>query len=196
MIISGPLTYLLGHSKLKLVKFLLHNRDEWFPIAELAERTKIPVIELRKELKQALKFGVVQEKKQDKVLHYQIRQIPELQVLEDVIFTLGDSFFGGLTDKIHGVGEVYLCVAKGTFLQREHDKVDLFLVIDEVDEKKFTKLIESIEAELGKEIRYALHSLSDFEYRKNMFDKFVWSVLEDTRSKILVDKLSVMSDNR
>jgi len=195
MTIKGPLTYLLGYEKLKLIKFFLNNRGEWFPIAELAERTKVSTTELRKELKQALKYGVVEEEKKEKILHYKICDIPEVQVLEDVIFDLGDTFFATLGDKINTVGEVYLCVLQGVFLQREHDRVDLFLVVDDLDEKKFERLLESIESELGTELRYSVLDLKDFEYRKNMFDKFVWGILEDSRTKILVDKSSVIDDN-
>ena len=195
MTIKGPLTYLLGYEKLKLIKFFLNNRGEWFPIAELSERTKISTIELRKELKQALKYGVVEEQKQDKVLHYKICEIAEIKVLEDVIFDLGDTFFATLGEKIQTIGEVHLCVLQGVFLQREHDRVDLFLVVDDLDDKKFERLLESVESELGAELRYSVLSLKDFEYRKNMFDKFVWGILEDPRTKVLVDKSSVIDDN-
>ena len=195
MTIKGPLTYLLGYEKLKLIKFFLNNQGEWFPIAELSERTKISTTELRKELKQALKYGVVDEEKQDKILHYKIRDIAEIKVLEDVIFNLGDTFFDSLEEKIQTVGEVHLCVLQGVFLQRDHDRVDLFMVVDDLDEKKFERLVAAVESELGTELRYSVIDLKDFEYRKNMFDKFVWGILEDTRTKILVDKSSVIDDN-
>ncbi len=195
MTIKGPLTYLLGHDKVKLLKFLLHNRDTWFTSADLSEKTRIPVQALRKELKQAEKHGVVEEKKKNKVLHYRLKEVEEVAVLEDIIFKLGDSFFEAMRERVEGLGTVQLCILLGAFLQREHDRVDLFLVVDDLNDRRFDTFIQAVESELGTEVRYALMTTKDFNYRRDMFDKFVLSILEDTRTRVLVDKSGIIEDN-
>lgn len=190
MIIRGPLTYLLGYEKLKLLKFFLHNKNESFPIHIISEKTKIQPNELRKELKNAVKNGIVEENKSDKSLEYKLIPIEEITILESIIFKLSDTFFDDLTSKVNSLGSVTLCVVMGAFLQRDHDKVDLLLVVDNLNEKRFEFLLDAIESELGKEITYVILSKEEFEYRRNMFDKFVLSILEDLRNRILIDNTS------
>jgi len=187
MIIRGPLTYLFGYEKLKLLKFFLRNKNESFPINIIAEKTKIQPNELRKELKNAVKNGILEENKSDKSLEYKILSIEEITILESIIFKLSDTFFDDLASKINGLGPVTLCVVMGAFLQRTHDKVDLLLVVDNLNEKRFEFLLDAIESELGKEITYVILTKEEFEYRRNMFDKFVLSILEDLRNRILID---------
>lgn len=187
MIIRSPLTYLLGYEKLKLLKFFLHNKNESFPIHIISDKTKIQPNELRRELKSAVKNGILEENKSDKSLEYKLIPIEEITTLESIIFKLNDTFFYDLTNKINSLGAVTLCVVMGTFLQRDHDKVDLLLVVDNLNEKRFESLLEAIEAELGKEIKYVILSKEEFDYRKNMFDKFVLSILEDLRNRTLIN---------
>lgn len=195
MTIKGPLAYLFGHQKLKLLKFLIHNRNHYFSIAELSEKTQIPSNELRKELRKACKHGILQEEKKNKMLHYKLREVEEIHVLEEIIFKLGEEFFDQVYKKVSSLGDVQLCIVQGIFMQREHDRVDLFMVMDDQDEKKFEKFVQDLESELGTEVRYSVMSTEDFRYRVDMFDKFVLSILEDNRNKVLVDKLCILDNN-
>lgn len=195
MTIKGPLTYLLGHDKVKLLKFLLHNRDNWFAASELSEKTRISAKDLRRELDQAVRHGVVEKKKKDKILHYRLQRVPEITVLEEIIFNLGDSFFEAMKERVESLGNVQMCILMGAFLQRDHDRVDLFLVVDELNDRRFETFIQAVESELGTEVRYALMTTKDFNYRRDMFDKFVLSILEDTRTRVLVDKSGIIEDN-
>lgn len=193
--LKSPLVYLLGLEKVKILKVFLKDTKQVLTVEELHIRTHIPVNTLKTELRQALKYNIIQEIKSKKAITYSLNPIEEVIALETVIFHLGQSFFESLAQKLDKIGKIHLCIVMGSFLQRDKDRVDMFLVADELNEKKFKALIQDIESELAQEITYTVLSLKDFEYRQNMFDKFVLDILENKNSKIVIDKSSISSDN-
>lgn len=193
--LKSPLVYLLGTEKVKILKVFLKDATLKLTLEELHTRTHIAVNTLRVELRQAIKYNIIQEFKSKKETSYILNQIEEVLALEPVIFRLSQSFFETLSQKLDKIGNIHLCIAMGAFLQRDKDRVDMFLVADDINEKKFAALIQDIETELAQEITYTVLTLKEFEYRQNMFDKFVLDILENKSTQIVIDKSAVSLDN-
>jgi len=193
--LKSPLIYLLGTEKVKILKVFLKDSSQKLSLEELHTKTHIPVNTLRAELRQAVKYNIIQEIKIKKETTYILNQVDEVLALEPVIFRLGQSFFDTFAQKLDKVGNIYLCILMGAFLQRDKDRVDMFLVADDINEKKFDTLMQDIETELAQEVNYTVLTLKDFEYRKNMFDKFVLDILENRNTQIIIDKSVISLDN-
>lgn len=193
--LKSPLIYLLGIEKVKIFKVFLKYPNKSISLEELHNKTHIPINNLKIELRQALKYNIIQEIKSKKQVKYLLNPIEEVLALESAIFRLSQSFFDALSQKLDKVGNIYLCIAMGAFLQRDKDRIDMFLVADDINEKKFEALIQDIETELAQEITYTILTLKEFEYRQNMFDKFVLDILDNKNSQIVIDKSSISSDN-
>lgn len=193
--LKSPLVYLLGIEKVKILKVFLKYPNQQITLEELQNRTHIPLNTLKTELRQAIKYNIIQEIKTKKEISYTLNKIDEVLALESVIFRLSQSFFEILAQKLDKIGNVQLCIVMGAFLQRDKDRVDMFLVADEVNEKKFEVLIQDIETELAQEITYTILTIKEFEYRQNMFDKFVLDILENKNIQIVIDKSTISSDN-
>jgi hypothetical protein len=193
--LKSPLIYLLGVEKVKILKVFIKDSTKKLTLEELQNRTNIPINTLRAELRQAIKYSIIQEIKIKKETTYILNPIEEVLALEPVIFRLGQSFFDTLAQKLDKVGNIHLCILMGAFLQRDKDRVDMFLVADDINDKKFDTLIKDIETELAQEITYTVLTLKDFEYRQNMFDKFVLDILENKNTQIIIDKSSISLDN-
>lgn len=193
--LKSPLIYLLGVEKVKILKVFIKDSTQKLTLEELQNRTNIPINTLRAELRQAIKYSIIQEIKIKKDTTYILNPIEEVLALEPVIFRLGQSFFDTLAQKLDKVGNIHLCILMGAFLQRDKDRVDMFLVADDINDKKFDTLIQDIETELAQEITYTVLTLKDFEYRQNMFDKFVLDILENKNTQIIIDKSSISLDN-
>jgi hypothetical protein len=193
--LKSPLVYLLGVEKVKILKVFLKDSKKRLTLEELQIRTHIPLNNLKTELRQAIKYNIIQEVKEKKETTYTLNPIEEVLALETVIFRLTQSFFDTLAQKLDKVGNIHLCIVMGAFLQRDKDRVDMFLVADDLNEKKFEALIQDIETELAQEITYTVLTLKDFEYRQNMFDKFVLDILENKNTQVVIDKSSISSDN-
>ncbi len=97
--------------------------------------------------------------------------------------------------KITNLGKVKLAVISGIFLNKNsadtiESDVDLFVVGDDINKSKLRTFLKSLEAEVGKELKFGLMEKEEFEYRYNMFDRFVRVLLEGPHEK-LINKLGL-----
>ncbi len=94
-----------------------------------------------------------------------------------------------LVRKISGLGRVKLAVISGIFINNDdsisNPVADLFIVGDDINKKKLALFLRSLEAEVGKEIKFGLMEKEEFEYRYGMFDRFVRVLLEGPHEKII-----------
>jgi len=192
MLQKGPLTYLFGHNKLKLLKFFFYNPDQYISFRELARRTKITHKKLEEELKEAKKYYVVLEKEEGDTVYYALnRELSVFESLEHIIFELGEPFFQEMSEKVERVGNVKAVILQGVFIEKPEDRIDLCLIANDVDKKKLSAFIRTVEAEIGTEVRYTVMSSDEFVYRQNMFDKFVWDLIENGQKRVLFDRIGI-----
>ena len=96
-----------------------------------------------------------------------------------------------LINKVSNLGRIRLAVISGIFLSdpdsiNQYDApADLFIVGDEINRAKLRNFLSSLEAEIGTEIKFTLMDKEEFDYRYNMFDRFVRVLLEGPHEKIV-----------
>ena len=73
----------------------------------------------------------------------------------------------------------------GAFLRLDTSRIDMLIVCDNINLKRFNELVKGIEAELGREIRYVTMNRDEFLYRYRMFDRFLRDILELPHQKII-----------
>ena len=73
----------------------------------------------------------------------------------------------------------------GVFLHDRDSRVDILVVGDHLKAAKLSSIISSIEAKLGKELRYAAFETTDFQYRLSIYDKLIKDILDYQHKKIL-----------
>jgi hypothetical protein len=87
--------------------------------------------------------------------------------------------------RIKSLGKVKLALISGVFLNYPKGRADLLVVGDEMSRAKVKHLLESLEAEVGKEINYSLMGSDEFKYRTDMLDKFIMEFLEGPYEEII-----------
>jgi hypothetical protein len=93
--------------------------------------------------------------------------------------------------RVSDLGRIRLAVISGIFLNdpdssSQYDApADLFIVGDDINRAKLRNFLGSIEAEIGTEIKFTLMDKEEFDYRFNMFDRFVRVLLEGPHEKIV-----------
>jgi hypothetical protein len=98
-----------------------------------------------------------------------------------------------MVEKINKLGRVKLAVISGIFLNRESDDptvADLLIVGDDIDPRRLRGFLRSLEAEVGKEIKFAIMDKEEFQYRLAMFDRFVRVIMEAYHEK-LINRLGI-----
>jgi hypothetical protein len=68
--------------------------------------------------------------------------------------------------------------------------VDLLIAGDNLDERALARAVHVIEAELGREVRYASFSTEDFRYRRGVYDRLIRDVL-DYPHRVAFDRIGL-----
>jgi hypothetical protein len=79
----------------------------------------------------------------------------------------------------------------GQFTRDESTGID-FLIVGNVNQNQVNKYVAELEAKEGKEIRFAIFSSADFEYRQKIKDRFVANIAT-AKKQILIDKFNIYS---
>jgi hypothetical protein len=94
-----------------------------------------------------------------------------------------------LVQEIKTRGDVDLLIFTGRFVDNKEVQTDL-LIVGDIDQKTLQKVVGEFEAELGYEINYTLMPRDEFNYRRQITDRFLFSILEGEKV-VMVDKLKV-----
>lgn len=84
-------------------------------------------------------------------------------------------------------GTIEYASLAGFFVGVERSPVDVFIIGD-IQRHKLTKFIQSIERDFEREINYTVMNREEFDYRKSLGDRFLFSILEGKKI-ILIDTL-------
>jgi hypothetical protein len=85
-------------------------------------------------------------------------------------------------------GTLRLVALSGFFTGSHEAQVDLLVVGDNLEERSLATAVRALEAELGREIRYASFSTPDFRYRLGIYDRLLRDIF-DYPHRLLVDKI-------
>ncbi|MFH1769350.1 MAG: hypothetical protein ABH833_01640 [Parcubacteria group bacterium] len=113
--------------------------------------------------------------------------------LRDLVLKSSPAEKSKMLENINKLGKIKAAIISGIFLDKESEDplaTDLLIVCDDIDRRKLRVFLRALEAEVGKEIKFATMDKDEFMYRLNMFDRFVRVLLEGPHEK-LVDKLNI-----
>ena len=176
--------------RLKLLRLFLFNDDMAFSTAEAAFRTKSAKDATKREINVLLAADVVRKKTgrtsgcaaNKKFLHYDalktfLRETTEVREAD-------------MIDRLKKGGSLKLVTLSGLFSGAIESKVDLLIVADRLDDKKLASAVHSLEAELGRELRYASFSTEEFKYRRGVYDRLLRDTF-DYPNRTILDRLGV-----
>jgi hypothetical protein len=86
--------------------------------------------------------------------------------------------------KLAKAGQTRLLILTGFFVNQPNKLADL-LIVGRFNKNKLHKLIKDLEDELGREVNYALMNTSEFKYRRDITDVFLYDILENKKIVII-----------
>jgi len=182
-----------GAARVKLMRLFLFNPTVTFQSGEVADRAKITPDRARKELAVLRSIGMVRKIARGKSraswrLNEKFTYLGEMQRL-----LLQTSLMKpeALIKKLTGVGRLKVVVLAGLFKEQWDDRLDILIVADVTKRARIDNLMKVMEAEIGKEIRYAVLDVADFKYRLGISDKLVRDVL-DYPHDVILDRLGIL----
>ena len=187
---TDPLIKLFGsHARLKLLRLFLFNPSKSFTAAEAAARSRVTSPETRRELLNLVAAGLLRRAR-TKLTRYELNEkFPYLQALKHLLLNTarrGET----VPERLRSAGGIKLIILTGVFVGDVEGSFDMLIAGDRIRENALREKMKSLEAELGRELRYALLSTADFLYRLNMNDKLVRDVM-DYPHRIVYDRLDI-----
>ena len=171
-----------GEAKVKIMRLFIFNPALAYTPSEVSKRAKISPSTVRRELSGLIKAGLVRKRGK----HYSLnRSYRFLSAIGNFLIDANPLSEKQIAKKISTAGNMKLILISGIFLHNPDARVDVLIVGDHIKQGKLLSVMSSIEAELGKELRYAVFETSDFQYRMGIYDKLIRDVLETQHEKIL-----------
>lgn len=163
----------------RLIRFFLLNPGAEFSTVEVSEKTLVARPEASRELSRLGKMKMVIEHTRKGKKTFSVNEdFPFYTELKSLVSKLNVHAQSQVFRKLKIVGEVKLILISGLFLNYPKSKVDMILVVNNVNRTKLKHAIAHLEAEVGKEIRFVLMNMEELQYRLNMLDRFFIEFLE------------------
>jgi len=189
-------------TRVKLLQLFVLNPDKSFALSEIIAKLKLRSAAVKKELENLQNLGLIslvdfsaespaetknKEKRRSPLFKSNLDFIlfEELRALIIKAQVLNQQ---SLIEKISRLGRVKLLLLAGVFVNNPLSPIDL-LVVGRLNKLKLIKEIKELERGLGKELNFTYLDTSEFIYRRNMTDVFLYEILEGKKI-ILIDELN------
>lgn len=187
-----PLAKLFGSpARLKTIRLFVFNKNSALTLAEIAQKTKLSNYAVRRELADLIASDLVRKKGMGAPVRYQTN--PNFEHLDALDLFIRDTTNvrpKNMIASLRRAGTLRLVALSGFFTGVLESQIDLLIVGDRLEEKILASVVRSLEAELGREIRYASFATEDFRYRLGVYDRLLRDVF-DYPHRLLVDKIGV-----
>lgn len=177
--------------KVKLLRLFLRNPEESFRLKEVNRRIKSDVHACRRQMKKLENINLLNSRVKDKHKVYFVNSDFDFyNELRTLVLKSNPASQEKILSRLKTLGRIKLAILAGIFLNAKNSRVDLLVVGDNIKKRKLSNFLRDLEAEVGKEIDYVVFSSGDFNYRYDMFDRFIRDILEKPHEK-LINKLKI-----
>jgi hypothetical protein len=195
-----------SHSRVKILKAFLFHPDERFYIRQLSRDLNLQVNSVRRELENLEDFGLLlseagngaenpeafEEKNSDRQEKKYFRVNKEFPLFEDVKGLIIKSQIlhkDDLSKDLLKVGSIKLLVLTGVFVNDFKSPTDM-LIVGKINKDRLLKIIRDLERELGREVNFTLLTATEFKYRRDIADIFLYDLLEKEKI-IVIDEIGI-----
>ncbi len=210
-----PLARLFGSTlKVKVMRLFLFQEGEGYTVNEVALRTQAKSDLVKKELKSLELAGFViykefgdsyeevlsetvipkrrpKVRKTARLVGYTINaESPLIDGLRELLVDTSLISHKDLLKYFSGFSYIKLLLLSGVFMKLDNAKADMIIVGEKVDQKRLSQTMKSIEAEIGKELRYSVFTPEEFLYRISMYDKYILDILSAPHDRV-IEKMQV-----
>lgn len=174
-----------SRTRVKLLRLFLTHPDEQFFVREITRRIDERINSVRRELENLEDLGLVETVNKNRKRYARLNRrcllYPELKAL---ILKSRVAVEQNLVEKLKKMGRVSYMVLTGVFTGVEDAKTDV-LIVGRVNRKQFRAFMKKLQANFDSEVRYTIMNLREFNYRRDITDKFLYTILENKRVTLI-----------
>lgn len=184
-----------------MLQLFYSNPNRSFYVREITRKIDEQINSVRRELANLLSIGIISSDNTNNRLYYEVNQSYDFYEPLLAIFgqagaklsvkkTKASDSVNTERDKIKNLGNVEVALYTGQFTRDETSGIDM-LVVGDINQHALQKYIRDLEEQEGKEIRFTIMTSQEFDYRRQIKDKFLDTVL-GSKKQILVDKNGIL----
>ncbi|MFH1456700.1 MAG: hypothetical protein ABIF17_01165 [Patescibacteria group bacterium] len=178
-----------SRTRVKILRLFYANPDQDYFVREITRRIGEQINSVRRELNNLSKIGILTFEDKNRKKYYTVDQSFILySELRGLFLKSRMTLEKRMINKIKETGSIFYLALCGYFIDDQNAPVDLFIV-GRINKKKFNNLLEQFNADFGQELRYTAITVDEYNYRKDITDKFLYDIIN--REKVVViDKLT------
>ena len=185
-------------TRVKLLQLFMQNPNRAFYVREITRKVDEQINSVRRELANLLNIGILSSRNKDNKVYYEVKQNYEHYNALRALFAgvAVEENTGGITNTemesvLKSLGSVELLAFMGEFTGEKKTGVDLIIVGD-VNKTNVNNYVADLEDEEDREIAYAVMTLGEFKYRRDVHDRFI-TLVDDAKKNVVHDPHSLMS---
>jgi predicted transcriptional regulator len=191
-------------TRVKLLHIFFHSPERPFYVRELARLAESQLNAVRRELTNLEKIGLIMPIGIDKVevpegvgtgrsKYYKLDQACLLyQEMKSLLFKAQMLYERELIELLkEKAGKIKVLLFTGCFTDAKDAETDILLV-GEIKPLLVSKLVGEFEKKLGKSLRYTIMTQKEWNDRREIGDKFLYSIFEGKHVTV-IDELSQLS---
>jgi hypothetical protein len=192
-------------TRVKLLHLFYANPNRSFYVREITRKVDEQINSVRRELANLLSIGIIDSESTNNRLYYEVNQNYEYYRALSLVFgpkasgaakktAKADEAEGNreeevvehpLSKDVRNLGRVELALLTGIFTRDNLSGIDV-LIVGDVNQTKLNKFMGELEKEESKELRYTVMPKSNFEYRRQINDRFINNILA-AKKQIIVN---------
>ncbi len=176
-------------SRSRILRFFVLNPGKEVSLSELKEKMSIDGRRARADINMLLKIEFITKTTRKKEQFYVLNEsFPYYIELRNLFIRANTYPQCRELRKIESAGRVKLILISGIFLNYDKARLDILIVCDDLHRGRLNRAIESVEAEIGREVRYMAMTSDELHYRLDMMDRFLIDVLSSPHD-VVINKL-------
>jgi len=202
-------------TRVKLLQLFYSNPNRSFYVREITRKIDEQINSVRRELANLLSMGIIASDNNNNRLYYEVNQ--QYEFYEPLAAIFGGRKMATATPgkgkkakeedaevsveatipenpevvELKSLGNIDIVLYTGQFTRDDSSGIDL-LIVGDVNQTKVSKYIDDLEQKENKDIRFTVMTLPDFEYRKQVKDRFISDVLT-SKKQVVIDKHNVLN---
>jgi hypothetical protein len=192
-------------TRVKLLQLFYSNPNRSFYVREITRKIDEQINSVRRELANLLSIGIISSDNTNNRLYYEVNQTYNYYDPLKAIFG-GQQAASTSTaepkqkvakaapnpeqEKLKALGNVEIALYTGQFTRDESSGIDA-LIVGDVNQHALHKFMTELEVQEGKDIRYTLMPSQEFNYRRQIKDRFITTVLS-AKKQVLIDKNQIL----
>ena len=192
-------------TRVKLLQLFYSNPNRSFYVREITRKIDEQINSVRRELANLLNVGIIVSDNTNNRLYYEVNQAYEFYEPFLIVFGKGSAAAAAAADKgsatgatkvkkasitpeeekLKALGHLEVVLYTGQFTRDESSGIDM-LIVGDVNQNAMQKFVSELEGQENKELRYTVMPLTEFNYRRQIKDRFITGVL-DSKKQIVID---------